>query len=83
MNVALNGNEILFMFLLLHLSKHNSYVRISLLAKNRILPTNAFTKAYFLCSLESWRLHRGTGNVIRLKNGTKKIEIFSKTNQAD
>lgn len=50
MNVALNGNEILFIFLLLHLPKHNSYVRLSVLAKNKIFPTNAFTKAYFLFS---------------------------------
>lgn len=56
MNVALNGNEILFIFLLLHLPKHNSYVRICLLAKNIIFSTNAFTKAYFLFSLESWKL---------------------------
>lgn len=56
MNVALNGNEILFIFLLLHLPKHNSYVKICLLAKNIIFSTNAFTKAYFPFSPESWKL---------------------------
>lgn len=50
MNVSLNGNEILFIFLLLHLPKHNSYLRVCPLAKNVIFSTNTFTKAYFLFS---------------------------------
>lgn len=47
MNVALNENEIVFIFLFLHLPKHNDYVRIYLLAKTIIFSTNAFTKSLF------------------------------------
>lgn len=47
MNVALNGNENVFIFLFLHLPRHNYYVRIYLLAKTIIFSTNAFTKSLF------------------------------------
>lgn len=83
MNVALNGNEVLFIFLLLHLPKHSSYMRLCALAKNLIFSTNAFTKAHFLFSRKRPKLQKGTGSVAGPQKKDRKIEFLSKINQAD
>lgn len=83
MNVALNGNEILFIFLLLHLPKHKSYVRICLLAKSIIFSTNAFTKVYFLFSHKRAGSYRKALGMLQDLKRDRKIEFLSKTNQTD
>ena len=82
-NVVLNGNEILFIFLLLHLAKHNSYMKIRLLAKNIISSSNTFSKAYFLFSHRKLEATERRWVCYRTQKRGRKIEFLSKTNQSD
>ena len=82
-NVVLNGNEILFIFLLLHLAKHNSYMKIRLLAKNIMSSSNTFSKAYFLFSHRKLEATERHWVCYRTQKRGRKIEFLSKTNQSD
>lgn len=75
---SFNGNEIIFIFLLLHLPKYNSYMKICLLAKNTISSSNTFTKAYFLFSHRQLEATESHWVCYRTQNRGRKNRILIK-----
>lgn len=80
-NIVLTGNEILFIFLRLHLPKQFLCENLSI-GKKYKLSANAFTKTYFLFSQKSaGGYKKALGMWIQKRN--RKIEFLLKRNHAD